>query len=158
MPTERSWDNFFRQHTPPEGLFASVRVKVIFEKKTGHWLPALAWAMLIGWLSTQVRVDIPDPWIDLAGKDKLAHFLSYALLAWLAMRSLSVRLRKEPRRARVGVFFLCSLYGLFWEVVQWGCFPLRHFEWADQLANMLGVFAGLSFFIYIYPANPSGGQ
>ena len=121
--------------------------KVLFEKKTTRRLLALCWALLIGLLSTRVQVNAPQLWSDWLAPDKVAHFLTYALLAWLTIRAWPGSGHKPSLIQLTATALACSLYGLWWEIVQFRFFPDRHFEWADMTANVLGVFAGLFFFV-----------
>lgn len=45
-----------------------------------------------------------------------------------------------------GVVGLCSVYGLFMEILQFTFFPGRYFEVLDIIANIIGSFAGLFVF------------
>ncbi|MDY7040126.1 MAG: VanZ family protein [Chloroflexota bacterium] len=54
-----------------------------------HWLPPILWMVLIFVVSAQPTLPSPpDPWLDLLLK-KMAHFLEYAILAFLWWRALS---------------------------------------------------------------------
>lgn len=133
-----------------------MQLKVLFEKRTNRRFMALCWALLIGMLSTRVRVHAPQLWSDWLGLDKAAHFLSYAFLAWLTLWAWVKSGRKPSSTQLMMVALSCSLYGVWWEFIQFRFFPDRHFEWADMTANVLGVFAGLLFFRYFYPADKIG--
>ena len=78
--------------------------------------------------------------VVLPGSDKLHHFAAYGglMLIWvLATPHLNLR-----RQALMACVFM--LMGLTIEVAQ-GFTPYRFFEWADALANAVGVLIGWTF-------------
>ena len=80
---------------------------------------------------------IPIP--DSSGvSDKFMHFITYFILSsWF---SLIVEKRKSLLRVCIGLI----LYGIMIELVQ-GMTIYRSAEFADAIANSLGVFVGLAF-------------
>jgi VanZ family protein len=98
-----------------------------------YWF-ALAYMMLLvfGILSL-----IPGP--DIGDSDKIAHFVSYAALsAWF---SLIVEQRKSLWRILIGLIS----YGLLLELLQ-SFTSYRFGDFADVVANSLGVITGLVFY------------
>jgi VanZ family protein len=93
----------------------------------GAWLYAAA----IVWLSLTPS----PPQLDVAGGDKLEHFLAYGVLMfWFGVLYRSVR-------ARIGWALFCVALGVALEFAQ-GATGYRSFELADMAANALGVLAG----------------
>ncbi len=93
------------------------------------------------WLTAMLLVvagstlpSVPDP-ASLPG-DKWQHFLSYTVLATLAMLSFAQR-----GRALVAALAMVGL-GACIELVQY-LLPWREFEWLDMLANTAGVACGI---------------
>ena len=93
---------------------------------------AYAITLVVGVLSL-----IPGP--DIGGSDKLAHFLTYAML------SAGFSLIIEQRKSLWLIFFGLIAYGLLLEFLQ-GLTGYRMEDMADALANSLGVIAGLGFY------------
>lgn len=86
---------------------------------------------------------------DFAGADKFKHALAYTTLAvlWLNAVTLGTPTGESQKRPfwlvpAVALFFL----GVLLEVLQWTLFPNRFFEYADMLANGVGV--GIGSFIF----------
>jgi len=102
-----------------------------------YWLlPAIAYAALIFWLSSQ-----PNPFPRLTSRvwDKVLHGVEYAAFAAVVTWGLS-HLLALPRAARWAVL-LGSLYGLSDELHQ-RFVPHRAAEVADWLADTIGAAAG----------------
>lgn len=100
------------------------------------WLPALAWAALIFLLSS--RPSVP---VDLAlGRDKLAHFLAYAVLGVLLARGQSRSGAPVAAAYAIGV-----AYGASDEWHQ-SFVPGRASELGDFIADAAGVIAGVSLY------------
>jgi len=93
---------------------------------------AYALALVVGVLSL-----IPGP--DIGSSDKLAHFLTYAILS--ASFSLIVERQKSLWLVLSGLI----AYGLILEFLQ-GLTGYRMEDMADAVANSLGVITGLIFF------------
>lgn len=100
---------------------------------TKYWF-ALAYILLLvlGILSL-----MPAP--DIGGSDKIAHFVTYAVLsAWF---SLII----ERRESLLRILFGLISYGLLLEYLQ-SLISYRQGDIADAVANSLGVVAGLAFY------------
>jgi len=95
---------------------------------------ALAYSLT---LAVGVLSLIPGP--DIGASDKLAHFLTYAVLS--AAFSLIVEQRKSLWLILTGLI----VYGLLLEFLQ-GLTGYRFEDMADALANSLGVLTGLVFY------------
>lgn len=103
-----------------------------------YWLlPAIAYAALIFWLSSQPN---PLPRLNARVWDKALHFVEYAAFAVAVTWGLShvgLRLGRAARWAAL----LGSLYGLSDEIHQ-GFVPHRSADLADWLADTLGASMG----------------
>ena len=101
-------------------------------------LPKLWFALAYGiTLVVGVLSLIPGP--DIGGSDKLAHYLTYAIL------SAGFSLIVEQRRSLWLILFGLIAYGLLLEFLQ-GLTGYRYEDMADALANSLGVITGLVFY------------
>ena len=92
------------------------------------------WWATLGWLLVAVVIVLSlvsfSPPIPIEGSDKFEHSLAYAtLMFWWGML--------QPRRRWIWALALPTL-GVGLEVVQ-SFMPLRHMDWRDALANILGV-------------------
>ena len=96
--------------------------------KLGWWLLTLLYSGGIWWFSSRTgsQVGLPAPW------DKLAHFLEFALLGFLAARATG--------SARGG-FSVAAVWGAVDEVHQ-AFVPLRSPGLDDWLADLIGGFIG----------------
>lgn len=89
-----------------------------------------AWIALVWYLSLTARPPLPDMQIIYA--DKLGHLLAYGwLMGWFANLY-------HARHARVVFAVVFVLMGIVLEFLQ-GMGSARMFEYADMLANSLGV-------------------
>jgi hypothetical protein len=104
---------------------------------------------LIGWLLVMGVVYLsltPSPLdlrLDLPAQDKFGHLIAYTLLAWWFSQVYPWRLQ-----GRLGIF-LVSL-GIVLEILQY-LIGHRYFDYADMLANTLGVIGG-----YLLARTPAG--
>jgi VanZ family protein len=95
---------------------------------------------LLGWLAVggviylSLTPLLPDFKLSVPAQDKFEHFIAYALLAWWLSQAYPLRLH-----GLLG-FFLVAL-GIILEVLQ-GFTGYRDFEYADMLADTLGVVGG----------------
>lgn len=97
-------------------------------RRLGAWLPAVAWAALIFFLSSRSRLPVPLG----GGLDKLAHLAAYAVLGLLLARAARV-----PWAVTLG-----WLYGASDEVHQ-SFVRGRTADPVDWLADAVGVAAGV---------------
>ena len=96
-----------------------------------YWLSLTVLILLaITFLSLHPLDNLPEA----PGSDKTHHFISYAALAY------PTALRKPNRWLRIIIFF--GLYSGLIELIQ----PLvnRYGEWTDFLANISGIFIGIT--------------
>jgi VanZ family protein len=88
---------------------------------------------------------------DLMGFDKIIHFFSFTLLAFMMIIGLSKQYSEGCYHFNIYYLTVLSLigYGIILEYVQ-GYVPGRTFEWADAIANGIGVLSGRALFFLIY--------
>ncbi len=102
-----------------------------------RWLPLLTWMGLIFVLSGQAKTDIPSFGVwDLLIK-KGAHFLAYAVLAWLALWAVG-----EAKRPYAIAFIIAVLYAVSDEYHQ-TFVPGRNGQWLDVLIDSIGALTAL---------------
>ncbi|MBP7829120.1 MAG: VanZ family protein [Kiritimatiellae bacterium] len=99
-----------------------------------YWLPPLAWAGAIFYLSS--RPSFPRP-LAYPHEDKVLHALFFGILALWLFRALSARLGLAAWRSAALAFVLASLYGGLDEIHQYFV-PTRSMEAADWLADTAG--------------------
>jgi VanZ family protein len=114
-----------------------------------RWLPALAWAALIFFLSS--RRTLPEPPGPLAW-DKLQHALGYAAGGFLLARAAGVRGRGLAVAIALGL-----LYGASDEVHQ-AFVPGRNSDVHDWLADAVGVVAGAFIYRFLALRRGRGGN
>ena len=110
------------------------------------FLPAIAWALVILFLSTMPNVSLPESIWDLLAWDKLAHAGVYGLLTLLLISGF------QKQGNNFSVFFavlISSTYGIVLEIVQYSFFPNRYFELLDIIANIIGSIGSLLFVKYL---------
>lgn len=118
-------------------------------RKLKFFLPAILWVVLITFLSLVSSRNLQKFTVDIVSFDKLAHLIIYAVLsffiAWGIKKSL---MRKKLSLKLLAMIFLfTSIYGIGIEVLQKSISTGRHFEYYDIIANIIGSFIGLLFFI-----------
>ncbi len=105
--------------------------------RTRHlcWLPALGWAGLLFFLSSQPASDLPGPWF--LSNDKLNHAVAFGILAACAAFAFRLGHLWHMPRAAWGAVLVTALYGLSDEIHQ-------HFTYSrtpdvrDWLADLSG--------------------
>lgn len=102
------------------------------------WLPAVAWAGFIYFLSNQPASDLPGPWI--LSNDKLNHAVAFGILAaWVVLAFRRAHAWPWPRAAW-GAVAAVSLYGFADEFHQ-SFTPTRSPDVRDWLADVGGALA-----------------
>lgn len=103
-------------------------------KYRAEWL-FVGWSLVALVIFLSVIASPPQIDIDFKYLDKLEHFGAYALLmGWFGQLYHSTK-------TRVGYFIGFVMMGITLEVVQ-GLSGVRHFEYADMAANILGALGG----------------
>ncbi len=108
------------------------------------WLPVIAYAILIFWLSSLEKPLGIE--LEIANIDKLIHLLEYAVFGFLLIRAI----RGSDARLSVSVavamaFAIGTLYGLIDELHQ-TVVPGRFAEVSDFIFDSLGTFIGAMIF------------
>lgn len=105
--------------------------------------PGIGWGLLIGWLSL---ANLQDTGIDINISDKLAHFICYAVFVLLLLWGYYKSYKKVKIRNYIWLGFICILFGILMEYLQYMLTEHRQFDYADMLANTLGVIVGTILF------------
>lgn len=113
--------------------------------------PAIAWAGVIFWLSSQSGDSLPKP--DIPQADKAAHLAIYLILGLLASRAWAGG-RALSWREAAGACVVASLYGLTDEGHQLFVAE-RSCNWVDWAVDCLGSAAGA--FAWPWLAGRRGG-
>ncbi|HEX6747815.1 MAG TPA: VanZ family protein [Longimicrobium sp.] len=114
-----------------------------------RWLPVLAWAAAIFWLSSQSTLPHLPRFV---AWDKLQHALGYSVGGFLLARAVGVRGRGTVIAAALGM-----LYGASDEVHQ-AFVPGRSTDVLDWTADAVGVLAGVFIYRFIHPRRARGGS
>ncbi len=126
--------------------------------RAAAWLPALAWAGLIFYLSSRSVVPEPAAVGQLPLHDKFEHFAEYGVLSMLVLLGL----RRGPRLPRPIspdfhphlAFMIAAVYAYSDELHQWFV-PQRQADVLDFLADGLGAFVvAFVLSLYLTPAPP----
>jgi VanZ family protein len=114
-----------------------------------HYLPAIAWLLLITGMSLVPKIQLPR--FDLLSIDKVGHLAAYALLVWLLLYGCR-RQRNGVPPARTGWSFVAAAtaYGALLEFVQGNFIPGRFFGYDDMIANALGALGAWLLYRYLY--------
>ena len=111
-----------------------------------RFLPAIAVAILIFYLSTTGKVNLPQSMTDLFSMDKLGHFAAYGFLTYFLLYGYIFPSSKWEKKGVHIALIISILYGISLEVIQKVFFPQRYFEYLDIIANIIGSITGL--FLY----------
>jgi VanZ family protein len=104
----------------------------------GAWLPPIAWAALIFYLSSLPGSAIPSPFFS---ADKIFHLGAYAVLGYLVARALAYYGR-TGRVMLMPALLLCLLYGMSDEFHQ-SFVPDRTPSVLDVAADTIGACIGI---------------
>lgn len=108
-----------------------------------HWFPLILYALLIFYISSQRLPELPAP-LQIDHIDLIAHFLEYALFAYLAYRVFRKINNKLWQTHLVFITLVISiLYGFSDELHQYYV-PGRQMSIFDFLANSIGVITSVS--------------
>lgn len=93
--------------------------------------------------------------VKLESSDKLYHLLCYALLSFLWVYFVKLKLKTLNSRIIFVTILLISIFGIIIEYLQLMLTDYRTFDWWDALANFTGVIFGiLTFKLYQKLFNP----
>ncbi|MFK7810392.1 MAG: VanZ family protein [Saprospiraceae bacterium] len=107
------------------------------------FLPAIAWSLVILFLSTRGSINLPQSWWDITSPDKFGHAFAYAVQSWSLLYAFHKQFIKKPV---LWALLISISYGIAMEVIQYSFFPNRFFEVYDIIANISGSFIGLWIF------------
>ena len=110
------------------------------------FLPSIAWAILILYLSSTTSINLPESFWDFLSIDKLGHFGIYGIFTILLLIGFQKRNLKLEKKEVYFALTISILYGIGMEVMQYTFFPGRYFENLDIIANIIGSFTGLLFY------------
>jgi len=104
---------------------------------------AVIWTAVIFLLLGLNSDKVPDVNLfDLKFRDKLYHFLVFAIFSFLWHCHIVSRTKKDESRLAILLLIVGSMYGIGMEFFQ-EAFTNRQFSWWDGLADILGTAAGL---------------
>jgi VanZ family protein len=118
------------------------------KKYLGHFYVALAWSVFIGVLLTLPGSLLPkESGFVIPQFDKIVHismFGGFVFLwdLWLSNRGIP---QKRLLRQFFLVFILAAIYGIGSEFVQKYFIPMRDFDEADIIADLIGASLGYGF-------------
>lgn len=92
-------------------------------------------------------VNLPEEWFDIFSIDKLAHAFVYGVLTLLIIRGYFLN-AKWTKNTTIIAVLIASIFGVLMEIMQYGFFPNRYFEFLDIIANICGSIGSLLFTRY----------
>ncbi len=110
------------------------------------FLPSIAWAILILYLSSTTSINLPESLRDIFSIDKIGHFGIYGIFTILLLKVFHQKPLKLEKKEVYLALTISILYGIGMEVMQYTFFPGRYFENLDIIANIIGSFTGLLFY------------
>ena len=116
-----------------------------------YWLPIVAYAALIFFLSSQSQSSIQFlVFIHVPNFDKVLHLAEYGAFGLLLARAFSGGgTAFSPRQAVAGALIIAALYGASDELHQFFV-PTRACEWGDWIADSIGgLVGGVSWFVLL---------
>ena len=112
-------------------------------RKIFLWMLLIIYSVLIFILSSRPEVGVEQYFY---GQDKVMHFLTYGIHAFLCLVALSNKILILKLFHYFLALVFSVLYGIFNEIYQY-FIPEREFSFGDILANSLGV---ITFLILVY--------
>ncbi len=112
-------------------------------RKIFFWILLIVYSVVIFIFSSQPEVGVEQYFY---GQDKVIHFLTYGIYAFLCLVALSDKILPLKLFHYFLALAFSVSYGIFNEVYQY-FIPEREFSLADILANSLGV---ITFLILVY--------
>lgn len=118
-------------------------------RKFKFFVPAIAWVLIITLLSLLPTKNLQKFSVDIVSFDKMAHLFIYAVLSFFIAWGIKKSLMHKNLSLKLlaTIFLFTSVYGIGIEFVQKSISTGRHFEYYDIIANIIGSFIGLLFFI-----------
>jgi VanZ family protein len=110
-------------------------------RRIAHWLPPMAWAGLIFYLSSRSYIPVEPPFPHF---DKLVHAVEYGVLCILLARAIQPGKISSITGTTLMMAILASfLYGVSDEIHQ-AFVPMRSCDFFDALFDLLGAILGAS--------------
>jgi len=114
-------------------------------RKIFFWILLIVYSILIFIFSSQPEVGVEQYFY---GQDKVIHFLTYGIYAFLCLVALSDKILFLKLFHYFLALALSVSYGIFNEIYQY-FIPEREFSLGDILANSLGIITFLAL-VYIF--------
>lgn len=114
-----------------------------------YYIPTFLWLATITLLSLLPTSSLKKFEVDILSFDKLAHIFIYAVLSFLLAWGLKKSLKHKNLSFKIlaFIFIIISTYGVLMEILQKSISTGRHFEVYDIIANIIGAFVGLLYFL-----------
>jgi VanZ family protein len=117
--------------------------------KLKYYLPSFSWLLIITLLSLMSTKNLTKFTVDIVSFDKLAHIFIYAVLSFFIAWGIKKSLMHKNLSLKILalIFLSTSTYGILMEIAQMSLSTGRHFEYYDIIANIIGSFIGLLFYL-----------
>ena len=112
-------------------------------RKIFFWILLIVYSMVIFIFSSRTEVGVEQLFY---GQDKVIHFLTYGIHAFLCLAALSDKILLLKLFQYFLALAFSVLYGIFNEIYQY-FIPEREFSFGDILANSLGI---ITFLVMVY--------
>ncbi|MGB2782981.1 MAG: VanZ family protein [Atribacterota bacterium] len=112
-------------------------------RKIFFWILLIVYSMVIFIFSSRPEVGVEQLFY---GQDKVIHFLTYGIHAFLCLAALSDKILLLKLFQYFLALAFSVLYGIFNEIYQY-FIPEREFSFGDILANSLGI---ITFLVMVY--------
>ena len=112
-------------------------------RKIFFWILLIVYSIVIFIFSSRPEVGVEQYFY---GQDKVIHFLTYGIHAFLCLITLCDRILSLKSIQYFLALILSFSYGIFNEIYQY-FIPEREFSFGDILANSLGI---ITFLILVY--------
>jgi VanZ family protein len=115
----------------------------VLGRKIFFWILLIIYSIVIFIFSSRPEVGVEQYFY---GQDKVIHFLTYGIHAFLCLVTLGDRILSLKSIQYFLALILSFSYGIFNEIYQY-FIPEREFSFGDILANSLGI---ITFLILVY--------
>jgi VanZ family protein len=115
----------------------------VLGRKIFFWILLIVYSIVIFIFSSRPEVGVEQYFY---GQDKVIHFLTYGIHAFLCLVTLGDRILSLKSIQYFLALILSFSYGIFNEIYQY-FIPEREFSFGDILANSLGI---ITFLILVY--------
>ncbi len=125
-------------------------------KTASYFLPALIWGLIIFLIISLPSSALPPTEkLRIPHFDKIVHFVMYAVLGALILLGYGKFSRNTYTNAKQLIISLSTgiTYGIITEFLQHCCFPDRHGNIYDVLANSFGTVFGVFLVVVLFKTN-----